>query len=365
MTGKPGGQGKPGGLWNRNQKIGQLVRGQITGRAEGGYVFSIQGEEKTAFLQTEESISPKQEVLARVIGFDRRGIIAAPEFTQGSSSPARRASIVDQLDPNTHELRETAPSVADADVRSDNHLPVYTETLAHVYKKSTGVSRIPIFNYRRRICDLVPNLPVTEYIDPSDDTFIDQSFSYVEGGMRTAIIKGSSDSRLSRFLILCYRGRLLGCSYGRRDFPAGQMLPIPDAFKMAVADLPESKTEIIDVPEQMMPALAALYCGHDLELPDLPSLEVFERLGAQFQERRLTGCIVAFDEDREQTVGFVYAFEGGLVGYFDVLEQQYGQDLTRLRERLAQPGILLKASIITDTARQLGFSLSMLTHNRS
>jgi hypothetical protein len=356
---------KAGGLWNRNQKVGQLVRGHITGRAEGGYVFRIQGEEKQCFLETDDdAISPQQEVLARVTGFDRRGMVVCPEFKQGSAKAVRRPSVIDQYDPVTHELRADAASPANADNAQASQLPVYTETLAHVYKKPTMEVTIDRSIYRRRIFDLVPNLPATEYIDTSDCTFVDEFFSYVEGGMRTAIIKGSSESRLSRFLILCYKGRLLGCTYGRRDYPAARLLPIPEAFKMAVADLPESKAEIVDVPEDMMPALAALYCGHDIELPDMPAPQVFDHLAAQFQHYKLTGCIVAFDEQKEQTVGFVYAFEGGLVGYFDVIEQHYGQDLTLLRQRLSQPGLQLKASIITDSARQLGFSLSMMTASR-
>jgi hypothetical protein len=351
-----------GGLWNRNQKVGQLVRGHITGRADGGYFFRIQGDERQCFLETDDVVTPQQEVLARVTGFDRRGMVVSPEFKQGSAAPVRRPSIIDQYDPVTHQPLAGAQSPAGVDQSQAAQLPVYTETLAHVYKKPTVEVSLVKTIYRRRIFDLVPNLPATEYIDTSDCTFIDEFFSYVEGGMRTAIIKGSSDTRLSRFLILCYKGRLLGCTYGRRDYPSARLLPIPEAFKMAVADLPESRTEIVDVPEEMMPALAALYCGHDLELPELPAPQVFDHLAAQFQHYKLTGCIVAFDEQKEQTVGFVYAFEGGLVGYFDVIEQEYGQDLTRLKERLSQPGLQLKASIITDSARQLGFSLSMMTH---
>jgi hypothetical protein len=326
---------RPPSLWNRSQKIGQLVRCRIVSRTTGGYFVLIEGEDKNSFLECESDLSVRQEVLARVQTMDRRGCVLRPEFTQGSSQRPARAA----FDPNAIE-----------------------ESYVDTQPQPTDSPLIQALKYKR-IFDLIPQVETTEVIAAADCSFIDEFVSYIEGGMRTAFIKGTCAERQSRFLLLCYQGRLVGCSYGRRDFPAASGLPVQESLKLALEDLssPTSTAELTDVSESLILAMAALYMGNSIETPAMSLSDAFSAIANQFQQRQLTGAI-AVCNSHGQSVGFVYACSGALVGYFDVVTQQFCAGLDALKQRLSEDGTTLHATILPAISRHIGFSLSILSH---
>lgn len=384
---------RPVSIWNRTQKIGQLLRCLVVSRTEGGYRVQTVGDEKSAFLECQEVLAARQEILARVHTFDRRGLVLRPEFTNTGQhnrapissigpQPARgqavpplpaHAQAQDQEalgEPEMQEFAHAQPlALAEApESQPNSHQHIEQQKLplqhsgAHLIHPAQDSMPLRLIRYKR-LFDLIPKVPTTETIVTAECGFIEEFVSYVEGGLRTTCIKASCDDKLSRFLLLCYRGRLVGCTYGRRDFPDASGLAIADALKLSLGDLnvPTASAELIDVPEELMLGMAALYVGEGLAVPRANATQVFAALAAQFQNKQLTGCIAVCAGESE-SIGFVYAHRGALVGYFDVTEQVLSKDTTLLRQRLAQPGTFLQASIIPTVSRSLGLSLSMLAH---
>lgn len=337
---------RPLSLWNRNQKIGQLVVCHIVSRGVGGYTVKMAGDDSPAFLECTEALSVRQEVLGRIRGSDRRGYILQPEFAQGSGTrPADRGAITMDYSPYS----DVAQTGANA-MHSGASVP------------PTSVPPAPV--KCRRVFDLVP--PASAAADrvlASELAAKEQFICQIEGGMLTTCIKASSDQNFSRFIMLCYRGRLVGCTYGRRDFLDASSMATSDAARHALSDmeLPSSVADLHPVSEEMMLAMASLYVGHSIDCPDADSRRIFDALGQQYVTRRLTGTILLCTADQyAHAVGFLYVHRGSLLGYFDVAEQKLFSGHQEASQRIAQGNVCLQPRILADDSRSLGYSLSMV-----
>jgi hypothetical protein len=291
------------------------------GKIENGWSVSIPGVKEKAILECASELNIGQEVLARIRTTDRRGVILIPELA--SSAQANR-------------------------VRYDG-----------AFSQSTPA---PLQSFRfKRIFDLIPPAPATEEISGADLAALEQFICQVEGGLRTTIIKGSCEDRKSRFLMLYYCGRLVGCTYGRRNKPTDAGLPIAEALQLALDDLsvPSTTAQLIDVPEGLMLGLSALYLGEVLEVPASPASELFGQVGAHFQQNQLTGCVVVCD-DKDQSVAFLYAHLGNLISCFDVRKQVLCS-FDEIRSMImAGAELTLRVSILPQISRSLGYSMSLL-----
>ncbi len=305
------------------------MRCTILSRSGTSYAVKLVGSNQQALLECQEVLQLGQEVLARVQAIDRRGLVLIPEF---ASTPSRCKQM--QASGNY--------SVAQLNEEPQQSGPLSTFSC-------------------KRVFDLIPPAPPCERWQSNEPDFVGQFVCQIEGGGRNAIIKGSCQQQLSRFLMLLHNGRLVGCSYGKRGDSSTLELSTIDAAKRALGDLyhPSSTLEIIDTPNGVVLGLASLYLGEVLDLPPMPDVNaLFDAIGTRFQQQRLTGCVVVCDSEN-QSLAFVYAHEGFPVTCFLVRQQQLCS-LNDLRSLMSAPGVGLRASILGSVNRTIGFSLGML-----
>ncbi len=187
----------------------------------------------------------------------------------------------------------------------------------------------------------------------------------LEGGERTGCLKIESARTRSRSAILLYRGRVVGCVYGRKSMVCQHLAE--DAHKYALSDLasPGNLVEAYELSEEMVLSAAALFNGHPVHLEPGPVPEhVFEQAMATVVQSGLPGCVVLTSNSNE-TVCIVYVFAGQIVGVHSATSgwlkntkpealRQYVRELGPVRIL----GALLPAR--NGKPDQLGFSLTGL-----
>ncbi len=189
----------------------------------------------------------------------------------------------------------------------------------------------------RRAIGLVPS--------PSDETMREvtesERFRYrqvlisIEGKESTCCFKVVSPTRRSRAALVVFRGKVLGCIYGRKDL--NYQLFGHDAFEALMDDMASSHS-IVDtyiLPEKLALATASLFHGSVFNQPEnLNCREAFDLMYRHLMESQMPGCIVVKRNNTDEVLGFTYFFAGRVVGVFSYkngwLGNSYEQALTIL-----------------------------------
>lgn len=138
----------------------------------------------------------------------------------------------------------------------------------------------------------------------------------LEGLERTGCLKVTSHGSRSRSAILLYKGRVVGCVYGRKNM-RGQYLQ-KDAHKYALADLasPGNILDAYELPEELVLAAASLFYGETLQLDPAQSLAaIFDSALSSLMRSGLPGTVVV-NTYNEETVCIIYVAQGKIVGVF-------------------------------------------------
>lgn len=139
----------------------------------------------------------------------------------------------------------------------------------------------------------------------------------MEGKQSTCCLKVISPKRKSRSALLTFRGKALGCIYGRKEMES--QLIGQAAFNDFLDDLSNSDS-IVDtyiLPEELALASAALFHGEVFHQPaDLTALQTFDFVFGHLVETELPGCIVVKHADATGVIAFIYMFGGRVVGVF-------------------------------------------------
>ncbi len=139
----------------------------------------------------------------------------------------------------------------------------------------------------------------------------------IEGKQSTCCIKVVSPKRKSRSAILVFRGRVLGCVYGRKDLDT-QILGA-DAFQPFIDDLSlqDSLVDTYILPEDLALAAASLFHGEVFHQPaNLSAGETFEYVHRNLSCTGMPGCVVIKRLGSDEVLAFVYMFGGKVAGVF-------------------------------------------------
>lgn len=183
----------------------------------------------------------------------------------------------------------------------------------------------------------------------------------LEGSERTGCLKITSPYARSRSAILLFRGRVVGCVYGRK-YMKGQYLH-QDAHKCALSDLasPGNVLDAYELPEDLVLAASSLFYGETLDLNNGQSIEaIFQDAVNSLVRSGMPGCVVV-NTYGEETLCIVYVANGRLVGIYSAVEG-WMQGTAETVKRLFK-GVQCKvhASVMSVSAQNnVGFSLSGL-----
>lgn len=183
----------------------------------------------------------------------------------------------------------------------------------------------------------------------------------LEGSERTGCLKITSPYARSRSAILLFRGRVVGCVYGRKHM-RGQYLH-QDAHKCALSDLasPGNTLDAYELPEDLVLAAASLFYGETLDLNFGQAVEnIFDNALSSLMRSGMPGCVVV-NTYSEETICIVYVAKGRIVGVYSAVEGwTYGSPESAKRFiKGVQCKVHASMLPITDP-RNVGFSLSGL-----
>lgn len=139
----------------------------------------------------------------------------------------------------------------------------------------------------------------------------------IEGKQSTCCLKVYSPKRKSRSALLVFRGRVLGCIYGRKDLES-QLIGY-DAFDQFQDDLsvPESIVDTYILPEELALAAGSLFHGDVYHQPaDAFSLQTFQFVHKNLVKTQMPGCVVIKRMGSDEVLSFIYMFGGRMVGIF-------------------------------------------------
>jgi len=214
----------------------------------------------------------------------------------------------------------------------------------------------------RRIIDLIPQPPSVPRFQMNTQQAIDALFQKIEQSSMTTCLKGTCEESKSRFVMLILKGRIVGCTFGRRgkDHSA---LSVTDAARLVMQELLTHNVQLAcyDTPEHIMMPLSALYMGEPIEFAAVDALATLGAIQQHFMTRLLTGAIVLSNPKSGQPTYFGYVKQGAYVGGYDVAKQEFSPHTDGLLNHAAMaPTERLRASILNPEATVFGFAPSSL-----
>jgi len=346
---------KPLNPWNMPDfKAGQNVVCRIERQEPDGYAVSVSKENYPGFLPTEETLKIGDEVLAQFVCITNNRILLTPRFSN-ISTENRSFQYVhweDELDQlgsdSTTEVEQISLSEEEAAFR--------------VWAKQVNPQRVTL----RRATDLI--LPP---LNPADvDTFtiaehdLEWLITDLEGGMRSGVLKASSECALSRFAMLLYRGRCVGCIYSSKTMP--ECPAQEEALQFALANLEQADTKVMlyDLPESLVLASSALFVGSPAKQEETSQPRAYYDYTLEWLDnKKYTACITIGLTNRLGHC-FVYVYRGLYVGSFYVEDQTFNQDKSFVNSIFEEdPKATINVQILrpelTSTAVRFGYGLSI------
>lgn len=192
----------------------------------------------------------------------------------------------------------------------------------------------------------------------------------MEGNQKTGVLKVVNPQERSRAGMLIFRGRVLGCVYGRKGLD-GQLMDA-EAHKHTQAELSRNGNLIdaYEISEDIVLAAASLFHGQILSIAEAgTAITRFESAAKQLLTSGKAGCVVINILEPE-TRSVVYFAGGKIVGVFCPRDGWQPADLESARRiiKKAKGEVEIMASTLlvdADSAAALGFSLSGLPDGSS
>ncbi|HNB24113.1 MAG TPA: hypothetical protein PKZ32_16965, partial [Candidatus Melainabacteria bacterium] len=172
----------------------------------------------------------------------------------------------------------------------------------------------------RRAIDIVMPPVSTTSLSPlrSGDYDIGKLITDLEEGALTGCVKMICDERLSRGALLLFRGRAVGCIYGKK--PMVEPYPIESAIQMLLLDsfLPETKITIYDLPDEVILSMSAMFLGVPVLEKDFADKK---NLASLVKPLKDDTAILTATAANEMCLAFLH--EGEVFGSFHVDEQRF------------------------------------------
>lgn len=291
-------------------KAGQSVLCRVERPETGGYSATLLPFEIEAFLPSQEPLEPGQTVPATFVCMSNNRALMTFAFMLGTTE------------------------------RVQFGLPSEEETAFAVWADSHPRS----FELRRATDMIMPNPHATNVRSiRSGDLDVEKLLADLEASRLTGCIKAESATILSRSGAILYRGRAVGCVYGRKDH--GTRSGVEVSLRAMLEDLKREDTELLiyDLPQEAVLCMSSLFFGVPVESrrarEGANSQERVQALIDEFQEKKETACLVVGDAARTfECLGFLY--QGDSFGSFSIGDQRFS----------AENDLLLKSAETIDSS---------------
>lgn len=186
----------------------------------------------------------------------------------------------------------------------------------------------------------------------------------IEGGMRTGCVKAVSQSSMSRSAALLYKGRAVGCIYGRKQQPENYGTEQSLQIMMQDLEKPDTEVQLYDLPENIVLPMSALFLGYPVPREEKVDARTYmDYMCNWFASKTQTACLAITFPSRSATC-LCFIFEGTFCGAFYVEEQKFTPDKEFVYQlMLTDPQASVEANILppemTSSAVRFGFNLSM------
>jgi hypothetical protein len=371
-------------------KPGQNVICRVTNSEPGGYAVIIPKDGLPGFLPTTASLRPNEEILAQFVCVHNSRILLSARFSNTSVSIKAQTHQAVNWEDHLDDMKQPQADGAGGAVFDPNQAPDSMSTPAsgsldngarqlatHVqtpFPMSEAEQAFDVWAqgaprqfHLKRATDLVlpPLQPETENTFKIADYDLEWLITDLEGGMRTGCVKAACESRKSRSAMLLYKGRAVGCIYGRKSMPDAN-LPTEQSLQHMLGDLevPDTNVKMYDLPDSVTLAMSALFLGYPVQRnDDFDSLTYMNYIASWFESKQQTACL-AISLIKIAATCLAFVFRGQFVGAFYVEDQKFTTELSFVHDLLQNdPAAKIEASILppemTSSAVRFGFSLSM------
>ncbi|MBI4533956.1 MAG: hypothetical protein HY711_08405 [Candidatus Melainabacteria bacterium] len=189
-----------------------------------------------------------------------------------------------------------------------------------------------------------------------------------EGKQRTCVLKIISPKKKSRAALVIFRGRVVGCLYGKRDL-GGHCLD-KEAHARALLDLatPGNILNTYDLPDELIIGCTSLFHGQTLELSEYTlnysAKQIYDAAIRQVSNLGLPGVVVVSNQDNEMMC-MVFLYGGKVYGVYSSQDGWIGSQQNLVAQYLSStPNARIRASFLAtrslDEVCRIGFSLTGL-----
>ena len=186
----------------------------------------------------------------------------------------------------------------------------------------------------------------------------------IEGGMRTGCVKAVCESVMSRSAALLYKGRAVGCIYGRKN--QSENYGTEQSLQIMMQDLQKSDTQVqlYDLPDNVVLPMSALFLGYPVPREENVDARTYmDYMCNWFASKVQTACLAITFPSRSATC-LCFIHEGKFCGAFYVEEQKLSEDKEFVYALMqSDSAASVETSILppemTSSAVRFGFNLSM------
>jgi hypothetical protein len=360
-------------------KAGQNVACKVMAVEPGGYAVICTKDNLPGFLPTEEKFKIGEEVLAQFVCVHNNRVLLSSKFAAGQITDKRQAKpeAVNWQEQLQNYQQQQSGAQAPTPGNTGEYGAVQQQGLSGQQAAVPQQGNDPAFAawsqqatprklHLKRATDLI--VPPQNGEQPNTvrmgDYDLDMLIMDLEGGMRTGIVRANSEPQLSRSALLIYKGRAVGCIYGRKGM--NDSYPTETSLALMLGDmaLPDTIVSTYSLPEEVVLSLSALFLGYPVtRQDDLDARSYMDYLCGWFAEKGQTACLASALPSTGSPL-LVYVTHGQFVGGFYVDEQKLSRDREYIYQILASdPQAGMEASILppemTSSAVRFGFSLSM------
>lgn len=345
---------------------GQVFVCRIVGRAKGGYKVLIRSR-IPGFFETSSEYKIGEELYLMFDHFDDHRAVfhecdetAGLDFSPGVISAAMAATAKSSSDwaAGADNSTEDPGTSEGADAKSFQSC------------RGTDIAREAVINFRRKLhCRRATDLIMPPFDEEKIKTMrigdydVQWLIGDLEAGSKTGCLRASCESRLSRAAMLLYKGRSVGCIYGRKSDPIPKPTEISITLMLDDLESPDTVISVYDLPEQVVVCMSAMFLGTPLERNDnLTTREYMDYICEQLSADKASAALAfSFSARLNTCIGFV--FEGEYIGAFSVDDQKFLQTKDHMHMLLdGDKDATLDVSVLpmelAALNEQFGFSLS-------
>jgi hypothetical protein len=216
---------------------------------------------------------------------------------------------------------QTSQSLLLNSLRGDQILPANQKRLSLDAVATLCDFKLDEEGSTRRTLGLMP-MPQSRFgheVTETDTLRLQMLLLSIESKNTSCCLRVFSESTKSRSAMLVYRGRLIGCVYGKRG---EDQLFGKQAFNRIMDDL-VSQGNLLDaykLTDEVVLATAALFHGGlNQVFNGAPASEIYPKCAKMVANNKRTGCIVCKDSG-EGAISITYLFEGTIIAVYSFKE---------------------------------------------